>query len=312
MDSKKFPRDFSIALGSASVSLSELMTAYSVFANGGDLVKPKLIRKITDRNGKVLFDYENESDTVRGVISPETAFLITSILQDVIRRGTGRAAAVIDRPVAGKTPPGIIAVKINPQTGYLACNNPAEDSRFEYFKAGTEPLECDPEEANPAEDTLTAEDPVISDGQEPNPADFIVDARQIRESYDIGADAILLIAACLTEVQLKSFRQIASDFGLSVLVEVHSLEELDMIKKLEFDLIGVNNRNLTDFQVSLETSLKLAAHFPKKAVRVSESGISTPADCRQLFNAGYHAVLIGEHLMKQPSPGQALRALMKY
>ncbi len=132
--------------------------------------------------------------------------------------------------------------------------------------------------------------------------DFTIDASQILEAAAHGADAILLIAAILTARQIRDFREIAARHRLSALVEVHNRRELDAAIDAGADLIGVNNRNLSTFEVTLETSLTLAADMPAGALLVSESGIHTAADIVQLRAAGYRAFLVGEHLMKSGDP----------
>ncbi len=141
--------------------------------------------------------------------------------------------------------------------------------------------------------------------------DFIVDKRQIRESYNLGADAILLIVSALGKEDLRQLKTIAESFGLSVLVEVHSREELELALDLEFDLIGINNRNLSTFQTSIEHSLQLKPMIPDTVVAVSESGIKTAEDCRALHDNGFHGILVGESLMRKPDPGFALKDLMR-
>lgn len=140
--------------------------------------------------------------------------------------------------------------------------------------------------------------------------DFTIDPSQILEAAAHGADAILLIAAILTEKEIRDFRERAAGLGLSALVEVHNRRELDMAIAAGADLIGVNNRDLTSFHVTLDTSLELAPHMPKGAVLVSESGIQSAQDIAILRDAGYSAFLIGEHLMKSGDPEAALRRLV--
>ena len=145
--------------------------------------------------------------------------------------------------------------------------------------------------------------------------DFIVDEYQIVEARAYRADAILLIAAALASTQLKRFAQAARSLTLDVLVEVHTADELtrvlDALGKAGADAIGVNNRDLKTFEVSPEISLALVDSIPASVVRVTESGISTPEDIARLRKAGFHAFLIGESLMRQPDPGDALAALLK-
>ncbi len=140
--------------------------------------------------------------------------------------------------------------------------------------------------------------------------DFVIDPVQIYQAAAHGADAILLIAAILEAEELRTFRQLAAELGLAALVEVHNHEELDRALQSSADLIGVNNRNLETFEVSLNTSLRLSKEMPAEATRVSESGIFTRSDLDLLRNAGFHAFLIGESLMKANNPVGALRALV--
>jgi indole-3-glycerol phosphate synthase len=140
--------------------------------------------------------------------------------------------------------------------------------------------------------------------------DFTIATANILEAAAHGADAILLIAAILSERQLRDFREAAARYRLAALVEVHNRRELDAATASGATLIGVNNRNLHTFEVTLETSLELAGHMPKGALLVSESGIHTAADIAKLRAAGYSAFLVGEHLMKSSDPSGALRALV--
>jgi indole-3-glycerol phosphate synthase len=138
--------------------------------------------------------------------------------------------------------------------------------------------------------------------------DFIVDDYQIVEARAHGADAVLLIAAALSDAELARLSTLARDYALDVLCEVHTREEAQRIRYLGCSLVGVNNRDLRTFNVRLETSLELAAELPPDAVLVAESGIHDPADTLRLHAAGYRAFLIGETFMRQPDPGHALTA----
>jgi indole-3-glycerol phosphate synthase len=142
----------------------------------------------------------------------------------------------------------------------------------------------------------------------------MVDDYQIVEARAHRADAILLIAAALTNEEMKRFAAHARSLALDVLVEVHTGDELDRvldaIGDTGADAIGVNNRDLKTFDVSLERSLELADRIPSTVVRVAESGISTHDDIVRLRAAGFDAFLIGESLMRQPDPGVALKDLL--
>lgn len=139
--------------------------------------------------------------------------------------------------------------------------------------------------------------------------DFTISEYHVIEAAAYGADAILLIAAILTTAQMRSFRELAAQFGMAVLVEVHDHTELNTALESGPTIIGVNNRNLHTFQVTLETSLRLAEHIPEGLIRVSESGIENRQQIDRLRKAGFHAFLIGEHLMRSGSAREALLAL---
>ena len=141
--------------------------------------------------------------------------------------------------------------------------------------------------------------------------DFMVDEYQILEARAHGADAILLIVAALTDSELGNLKDAAHRYELDVLCEVHSAEELARARDLGCEAYGVNNRNLKTFEVRLENALDLVEQLPAGAVHVAESGIHTIDDIQRLRAAGYHAFLIGESLMRQPSPGAALTQLLQ-
>ena len=140
--------------------------------------------------------------------------------------------------------------------------------------------------------------------------DFTIAESQILEAAAHSADAILLIAAILTEREIRDFREYAAKLRLTALVEVHNRRELDIAIAAGSDVIGVNNRDLNTFAVTLETSLDLAEHMPAGALLVSESGIHGAEDIARLRAAGYSAFLVGEHLMKSGDPETALQQLV--
>jgi indole-3-glycerol phosphate synthase len=139
--------------------------------------------------------------------------------------------------------------------------------------------------------------------------DFMVDAYQIYESRAAGADCILLIAACLDDAQLRDLEALALSLSMAVLVEVHDGAELDRALALKTPLLGINNRNLKTFEVSLQTTLDLKARVPADRLLVTESGISSVADVQLMRRAGVHAFLVGEAFMRAPEPGQVLAEL---
>lgn len=140
--------------------------------------------------------------------------------------------------------------------------------------------------------------------------DFTIDPRHILEAAASGADAILLIAAILTERELRDFRELAARFHMASLVEVHDDSELEAAISSGAGIIGVNNRDLHTFEVRLETSVRLGQRIPDGILRVSESGIQSRADIDRLRAAGFHAFLVGEHLMRSGNPQQALQELL--
>jgi indole-3-glycerol phosphate synthase len=139
--------------------------------------------------------------------------------------------------------------------------------------------------------------------------DFIIDAYQVYESRVMGADCILLIAACLDDAQMKSFEALAFSLDMAVLVEVHDGAELERALKLKTPLIGINNRNLNSFEVSLDTTLGLVGQLPAERLLISESGITTVDDVQRLRRAKVNAFLVGEAFMRADEPGEALQQL---
>ena len=139
--------------------------------------------------------------------------------------------------------------------------------------------------------------------------DFIIDAYQVYESRVMGADCILLIAACLDDEQLKAFEALAMSLDMAVLVEVHDEAELARALKLKTPLIGINNRNLNTFEVSLDVTLSLMSQVPAERLLVTESGIMSPQDVKRLRDARINAFLVGEAFMRADEPGEALAEL---
>jgi indole-3-glycerol phosphate synthase len=139
--------------------------------------------------------------------------------------------------------------------------------------------------------------------------DFMVDAYQIYEARAMGADAILLIAACLDDTQMADLESLALALDMAVLVEVHDQAELHRALKLKTPLVGINNRNLRTFDVSLQTTLDLMADVPPERLLITESGILAREDVARMQAAGVHAFLVGEAFMRAPDPGLALAEL---
>jgi len=139
--------------------------------------------------------------------------------------------------------------------------------------------------------------------------DFMVDAYQVYEARAMGADAILLIAACLDDAQMADLEAMARGLDMAVLVEVHDRPELERALKLKTRLVGINNRNLRTFEVSLRTTLDMLPDVPADRLLVTESGILTAADVQRMRDANVHAFLVGEAFMRAAEPGEALAKL---
>ncbi len=139
--------------------------------------------------------------------------------------------------------------------------------------------------------------------------DFTIDEYQVFEARAWGADCILLIAACLDDAQLADLEAVALALGLAVLVEVHDGDELARALRLKTPLLGINNRNLRSFEVTLDTTLGLLERVPAERLLVTESGILQAADVARMRAAGVHAFLVGEAFMRAPDPGAALKRL---
>lgn len=139
--------------------------------------------------------------------------------------------------------------------------------------------------------------------------DFIVDPYQVYEARAMGADCILLIAACLDDAQMAELEALAMGLNMAVLVEVHDRDELHRALKLKTPLVGINNRNLRTFEVTLDTTLGMLADVPSDRLLVTESGILAQQDVQTLREAGVHAFLVGEAFMRAPEPGEALAQL---
>lgn len=136
--------------------------------------------------------------------------------------------------------------------------------------------------------------------------DFMIDAYQVYESRAMGADCILLIAAAIDLSKMRELEQIAHSLGMAVLVEVHNGEELDLALQLETPLLGINNRNLRTFEVTLETTLQLLARIPANKIVVTESGIFSTQDVALMRQNNVHTFLVGEAFMRQANPGDEL------
>ncbi|WP_205503093.1 indole-3-glycerol phosphate synthase TrpC [Rufibacter psychrotolerans] len=208
---------------------------------------------------------------------------------------------------------GIIAEykRKSPSKGTINAYAPVERTSIGYMQAGASALSVLTDATffgGKNEDLTTARKfnfcPILR-------KDFVVEEYQILEAKSIGADAILLIAAVLSKEEVDRLAQFAHSLGLEVLLEVHNQEELERALTPHVDLVGVNNRNLHDFTVSLETSRQLASLIPDEFVKVSESGLSEASSIVELRQYGFEGFLIGETFMRQPRPEKACAAFIE-
>jgi indole-3-glycerol phosphate synthase len=253
--------------------------------------------------------------TTRATVAAAKASVLIAELERLaaLHQPRGWAAALRRKAATG---PAIIAEikKASPSKGMIRAEFDAVELARSYFAGGAAALSVLTDEPFFQGSLRNLE---LASAAVPLPClrkDFTVDEYQIVEARAHHGDAILLIAAALTDGELKRFAETARGINLDVLVEVHTADELDRVLSAlgesGADAIGVNNRDLRNFQARLETSLELVARIPPTVVRVSESGIATPGDLIRLQAAGFDAFLIGESLMLQPDPGAALKVLL--
>ena len=263
---------------------------------------------------------------------PSTRYALSGILAEIVQHKQqqladlrSRAASLEQQAYERKTPPrsfsealrksspAIIAEikKASPSKGLLRKNFHPAFIAHAYEQGGAACLSVVTEKQYFEGSLLDLEAARASANLPILRKDFVIDRLQIFESAANNADAILLIAAILDTEQLSSFRELASSLSLASLVEVHNQEELTKAIDSGAEIIGVNNRDLETFEVSLDTSLRLSLCMPGNATRVSESGIHTRADIDLLRGAGFDAFLIGESLMTSDDPAGSLRDLIR-
>ena len=218
-------------------------------------------------------------------------------LRSRVAAGTAAVIAEVKKASPSK---GVLRADFEPATiarsyeaGGAACLSVLTDERF--FQGGTAYLE---------QARAACALPVLR-------KDFIVDEVQVHEARAMGADCVLLIAACLDDAELADLEACARGHGMDVLVEVHDAAELERALALRTRLVGVNNRNLRSFEVSLDTTLDLLPRVPGDRLLVTESGILARDDVQRMRAAGVHAFLVGEAFMRAPEPGAALAELFR-
>lgn len=239
-------------------------------------------------------------------------------LAQLERDAARRAAPLSMERVLRQTGVAVIAEvkRASPSKGEIAPGVRAADVAADYLAADAAAISVLTDERFFAGslDDLRAVAELAHADERPRPVlrkDFVIDAYQIVEARAAGADAVLLIVAALADRHLGELHALATQYGLSVLVEVHDEQELERAVAAGATLLGVNNRDLRTFNVTLETTERLAPLVPPGATLVGESGIAGKADIERLGRAGVHAVLVGETLMRAPDRQQALRDLLR-
>lgn len=250
------------------------------------IIATKTIEVATAKAQKPLAVVQAEASTA----SPVRDFVAS--IRTKIANGQSAVIAEIKKASPSK---GVIRVDFNPaeiaksyEQGGAACLSVLTD--VEYFQGSAEYLK----EAREA-----CKLPVLR-------KDFMIDTYQVYEARAMGADCILLIAAAIDLAKMRELETIAHDLGMAVLVEVHNGEELDLALQLDTPLLGINNRDLRTFEVTLDTTLGLLARIPKNKIVVTESGIFTSDDVRLMRKNNVHTFLVGEAFMRQPEPGTEL------
>ena len=264
-------------------------------------LSPVMVKAVPDILARIVAHKRRELDDVsvpRAEIERWAAQLVDE-RRDFKAALLARPRAIIAEIKKASPSKGLLAADFRPaetardyEAGGAACLSVLTDREF--FQGSLEDLE---------RARLATTLPVLR-------KDFTIDEFHVIEAAAAGADAILLIAAILTERELRGLRELAAQYDMAALVEVHAEDEISAAIDSGAEIIGVNNRDLHTFQVSLDTSLRLAKRMPANIVRISESGIETPAQIGTLEAAGYRAFLIGEHLMRAGDPRPALEALL--
>lgn len=247
-----------------------------------------------------------ELDRTKETVSPRELYRkVERIMAD-----NGAATASLSKALVD-SPTGIIAEfkRKSPSKGWIHQDANPTSITPSYQKAGATALSIltDKEYFGGSLDDIRSSRPLVN-----IPIlrkEFIVDEYQIFEAKEVGADAILLIAACLTPEQCRGFAHTARQLNLETLLEIHSKQELDYLTP-DINVVGVNNRNLHVFKTDIKTSAELAHEIPEEFVKISESGLSTPEDIKSLRLCGYRGFLIGGHFMKSPDPASELRTLV--
>ena len=258
---------------------------------------PDVLARIVDSKRAAMAGITANRDALERQISARSAF--RDFRAALLAHGTAKRPAIIAEVKKASPSKGILADRFDPAaiarayaSGGAAALSVLTDAQF--FQGSLDDLES-------ARSAVAV--PVLR-------KDFTLEEIHVVEAAAHGADAILLIAALLDETELRKLRELAERYRMAALVEVHDEPELETAIGSGARIVGVNNRNLHTFEVTLQTSLRLAAKIPSNVVKVSESGIDSRAAVTQLQDSGFDAFLVGEHLMRAADPVAALRELI--
>ncbi|WP_428608693.1 indole-3-glycerol phosphate synthase TrpC [Sedimenticola sp.] len=263
-------------------------------SNTPDILKKIIQRKLEEiAQRKAVLPIDDLIEQLSGIDNPPRGF--AQAIADKLDRGEPGVIAEIKKASPSK---GVIRADFRPaeiaasyQRGGAACLSVLTD--VDFFQGSDDYLK---------QARAACNLPVIR-------KDFIIDPYQVYEARLIGADCILLIVSCLSDESLEELNTLAHQMGMDVLVEVHDAEELQRAVKLSNRLIGINNRNLRTFEVTLDTTLELLDQIPPGCIVVTESGILTLADVTRMRQQGVHAFLVGESFMRAEEPGEKLAEL---
>ena len=255
-----------------------------------------ILNKILDTKRRELNDALQASPLLAVRAAAEAAPKPRDFIGAIQAKTAAGNAAVIAEIKKASPSKGVIRADFNPaeiaksyQAGGAACLSVLTD--VEYFQGSADYLK---------QARAACNLPVLR-------KDFMIDAYQVYEARAMGADCILLIAAAIDLVKMQELECIAHSLGMAVLVEVHNGEELDLALQLQTPLLGINNRNLRTFDVTLQTTLNLLGRIPANKIVVTESGIFTADDVKLMRDNHVHTFLVGEAFMRQPDPGAELR-----
>jgi indole-3-glycerol phosphate synthase len=250
-----------------------------------------------------ILDYKKEEDAVRKILVPETELMKSSLFK--------RKCISLKQVLQDDSKSGIIAEfkRKSPSKGFINRDADVKKITYAYTKHGASGLSVLTDNhffgGNTGDLVIARKNniPILR-------KDFIIDQYQLLVSKAMGADAILLIASCLTKLKVKRFAAYARELGLEVLLEIHDEKEIGHICN-DIDMVGINNRNLKNFEVDINRSIELSRSIPADKVKIAESGIADIETVKMFKTAGYKGFLMGETFMKEKDPGKSFGNFVK-